>query len=326
MSRKKEYLIILLFSIGIPLCGYFIASSYFSENYSEEISILNFTQKENKKESEPISFLFVGDIMLDRTIRKDGEVYGYSNLFSCLEEEFSKYDAVIGNLEGTITNFESVSKNASYESPQSFRFTFDPRAVQALKDIGLSIVSIANNHIRDFGDEGIAQTIKHASEMNLKTFGDPRLNSQRYTIENFKDIKIAFIPYNEFFGTKEQTYSDLKSTENISDIQIIFAHWGDEYTSPRTDIKNLAHSFVDNGADLIIGAHPHIIQESEVYENVSIYYSLGNFIFDQYWEEKVKTGLTVSVEIKDKKILITKESKTENVRHKGTCFKNPPLQ
>jgi poly-gamma-glutamate synthesis protein (capsule biosynthesis protein) len=323
VSGKKEYFIILLFSIGIPLCTYPIASYYFSKNNTDEISPLPIIQKEKKTKSEPVSLLFVGDIMLDRTIRKDGELYGYSNLFSCLEEEFSKYDGVIGNLEGTISTFESVSRDAPYEAPESFRFTFDPNAVRALYTIGLSIVSLANNHIRDFGNEGISQTIEHSSKMGLKTFGDPRVNMQRYHIKTFKNTRIAFIPYNQFFGTAEQTYADLKTTESLSDVQIIFAHWGDEYVSARMAIKNLAHSFVDAGADLVIGAHPHIIQEKEIYKNVPVYYSLGNFIFDQYWEESVKTGLAVAISMEDKNISIQKELETESIRHKGTCFKKP---
>ncbi len=259
--------------------------------------------------------------MLDRSIRKDGEQYGYANLFSCLKDDFSKYNEVIGNLEGTVTNFESVSKDAPYESPQSFRFTFDPIAVQSLKDIGLSIVSIANNHIQDFGDDGINQTIKNITEMNILNFGDPRKNVQRYIIKNINETNIAFIPYNEFFGTKEEVLEDLKNTQDISDIQIIFAHWGSEYVPPRKDVKNLAYNFIDEGADLIIGGHPHIVQEDEEYKGVKIYYSLGNFIFDQYWEDVVKNGEAISISILDKKIINQEKLYSESKRHGGTCFK-----
>jgi poly-gamma-glutamate synthesis protein (capsule biosynthesis protein) len=237
-----------------------------------------------------------------------------------------KRRAVIGNLEGTVTNFESVSRDASYQAPESFRFTFDIKGVQALKDIGLSIVSLANNHIRDFGDEGIRQTIENTNKLGLHTFGDLRKNiSQRFLIQKIGDTTFAFIPYNQFFGTKEQTFEDLKNTQSISDIQIIFAHWGDEYVAVRADIRSLAKSFVDNGADLIIGAHPHIIQEYEIYEGVPIYYSLGNFIFDQYFQEDVQKGMGVNVLFENKKISTTTEIYFKNTRHKGTCMEKPPV-
>jgi gamma-polyglutamate biosynthesis protein CapA len=328
MNPKKEYLLIFLFSVGISLISYVISYSYLEKKSIEENSIEKVPQlkTDSKSESKTTSLLFVGDIMLDRTIRKDGESQGYKNLFSCLKDEFAPYDEVIGNLEGTITNFSSVSRDAAYESPESFRFTFDKDAATALVEIGLSIVSLANNHIQDFGNGGIAQTIQHANELKLLTFGDPRPQSTRYVIKQINDIKIAFIPYNQFFGTKEQVYEDLKNTKDSSDIQIIFAHWGDEYVPVRSDIQTLAHTFVDVGADLVIGAHPHVIQEQEIYKGSRIYYSLGNFIFDQYWEEAVRSGLGVSVTIQDKKIMDFKEMYFESKRRGGTCEKAPILR
>lgn len=321
MSRKKEYFLILFFSIVVTIFSYLISSYYFKNNFPEqEFENIPFIKKE-KKVLKPISILFVGDIMLDRTIRKDGEKYGYENLFACLKKDFEKYDEIVGNLEGTVTDFQSVSRDAPFESPQSFRFTFDSKAVQSLKDIGLSIVSLANNHIKDFGNEGIFQTIKNTDRMNILTFGDPRKDSQRYLIKDINGTIIAFVPYNEFFGTKEETLEDLKNTKDISDIQIIFAHWGNEYVPPRKDVINLAHNFVDEGVDLIIGGHPHIIQEDEIYKDVSIYYSLGNFIFDQYWEDAVKEGMVVEISILDKKIIKQEKMYTESMRHGGTCFK-----
>lgn len=323
MTPKKEFIFILSLSFLMPVILYalfvFYTPASFTKDANTRIQIQDIPSVFKKE--EPTSILFVGDIMLDRTIRKDGENYGYSNLFSCLQDEFSKYDEVVGNLEGTITNFQSVSRDAAYEAPESFRFTFDTEAVQALTNIGLSTVSIANNHIRDFGEKGIEQTISNAKSLNVSIFGDPRLTEQTYLLKEINGTKVAFIPYNQFFGTKEQTLNALIETQNISDIQIVFAHWGDEYTPVKSEIKILAHDFVDLGADLIIGAHPHVIQENEIYVGVPIYYSLGNFIFDQYWVESVRTGLGVSVEIKNKKISNTQNIFFESKRHAGTCKK-----
>lgn len=323
MVRKKEYLFIFIMTFVFTFLLYFFISTHLESSNKKIIEEVASEFKEKKPIEKAIRLFFVGDIMLDRTIRKDGELYGYQTLFVCLKKDLSGYDRVIGNLEGTITNFASISKGAAYEAPESFRFTFDIKAVEALKNIGLTTVSLANNHIKDFGNEGVQQTVSNLNELEINYFGDPRKESVRYFIDTIHDTKIAFIPYNQFFGTKEHVFEDLKTTQDISDIQIIFAHWGDEYMSARPDIKILAHQFADAGADLIIGAHPHVIQEKEVYKDTPIYYSLGNFIFDQYWEESVRTGLGVQVEIKNKKIKIISEQKFESTRHKGTCAKAP---
>lgn len=273
-------------------------------------------------QNKSIKILFVGDIMLDRTIRKVGEELGYSRIFACLKEPFSKYDSIIGNLEGPVTNFKSISRNATYMSPESFAFTFDPGAVETLKSIGLSVVSLANNHIYDFGKAGAAETISHLKEMKLAYFGDPQEGANRWVIESINGTQIAYIPYNEFGGSKQETLDDIKDVQEYSDLQIVFSHWGDEYVPPRADVKSLAREFVDAGADLIIGAHPHVIQEKELYNDVWIYYSLGNFIFDQYFEPEVMEGLVVEVEIQNKKIKNFQEFKVKSKREYGTCFED----
>lgn len=320
MNQRAEFALILAVSFVLPIASFFIFSSYFEQKYAWPDSQLA-TFVEKKKTAEPISLLFVGDIMLDRTIRKDGEAQGYEELFSCLPDMFAGYDEVIGNLEGTVTNYASVSRDAGYEEPASFRFTFDVAAVRALVDAGLSIVSIGNNHIRDYGDAGIAQTVTNLDTLGVPHFGDPRPGVKRYTVQDVKGTKIAFIAYNDFFGTPEQTLSDLAAASLESDMQVVFPHWGDEYVPPRASVKQLARTFVDAGADLIIGAHPHVIQESETYKEVPIYYSLGNFIFDQYWEPAVSTGMTVNVTIADGKVTDRKEILVESTRHAGTCLK-----
>ncbi len=320
MSAKAEYILILLFSIGIPLVSYPFASTYMQKLsfYPEEKSFSFIPHTEAP--SEPLSLLFIGDIMLDRTIRLNGETYGYDKLFSCLKDDFANHTAVIGNLEGTVTSYPSVSAGAPYEAPESFRFTFDPQALKPLVNMGLSVVSIGNNHIRDFGDDGISQTLVNTDKLGLVTFGDPRPQGKNYTIETYGNTRIAFIAYNEFFGSEEKTITDLKTAQKDSDLQVIFSHWGDEYVPARSNTKIFAHKLVDNGADLIIGTHPHVIQEKEEYQGAWIYYSLGNFIFDQYWEEAVRMGLAVDVTILDKKITHIKEYDIESKRHEGSCI------
>jgi poly-gamma-glutamate synthesis protein (capsule biosynthesis protein) len=87
---------------------------------------------------------------------------------------------------------------------------------------------------------------------------------------------------------------------------MVYAHWGLEYSkTPGEDLKETAHALIDQGADLIIGSHPHVIQEKEIYRGKRIYYSLGNFIFDQYFRPATRRGLAVKVVIDAKDLALS---------------------
>ncbi|MDQ5951053.1 MAG: hypothetical protein QG639_330, partial [Patescibacteria group bacterium] len=124
---------------------------------------------------------------------------------------------------------------------------------------------------------------------------------------------LGFINYNQFItGGEEQAFQDLANIRDDVDYLIVYTHWGNEYVQENQVLIDLAHRFVDAGADLIIGSHPHVITGHETYKDAHIYYSLGNFIFDQYFDAEVKKGLVVLATIHPK----TKE--TSVVEHTVT--------
>ena len=128
---------------------------------------------------------------------------------------------------------------------------------------------------------------------------------------NKNGLKIAFLNYNQFEQDAEKkTLEDIKTAQNSkADEIILYTHWGKEFVPEAADdIKNLAHEFVDAGVDLIIGTHPHVIQNKEEYRGKMIYYSLGNFIFDQYFSPETQKGMLVQVEIDSSKKMQFKES------------------
>ena len=91
---------------------------------------------------------------------------------------------------------------------------------------------------------------------------------------------------------------DLQKIKPLSDLIIVIAHWGNEYqTTINQTLQTMAYSFIDLGADLVIGSHPHVVQPQEVYKNKTIYYSLGNFVYDQYFSPETQKGLLVEVDI-----------------------------
>jgi poly-gamma-glutamate synthesis protein (capsule biosynthesis protein) len=163
---------------------------------------------------------------------------------------------------------------------------------------------LGNNHILNFGQAGVSSTKKYLDDANVQYFGAPGGNKS--AIKNVNGVNIAFVSYNEFLssdiiGEQNATIDEIKVARKSAGIVVVFCHWGVEYNLKNTDSqKTLARQFIDAGADLVIGSHPHVIEPMEIYNGKRIYYSLGNFIFDQYFSEDVRKGEGVVVTI-DKK-------------------------
>jgi len=257
----------------------------------------------SKKEYAKI--LFAGDLMFDRGIRYYAEKNGGNDfIFEKITPLLSDNDLVVANLEGSITSNKSVSAGTAPGSANNYFLTFDPSVAKTLFEKNIKLVDLGNNHILNFGREGLSETQKYLEQSNVDYFGAP--GGARSIIENINGLKIGFVAYNEFAssdldGEQEATINAIEKLKSDSDIVIVFSHWGVEYyLAPADSQKVLAHQFVDAGADLVIGSHPHVIEPMEEYAGKRIYYSLGNFIFDQYFDETVRNGLGVEVKINKK--------------------------
>lgn len=239
--------------------------------------------------------LFVGDMMFDRTIRSIAEERGYDHMFSCVADYLNRFDAVIGNLEGPITDYPSRSANTLPGELGNTSFTFDPVVSGVLARHNVRLLSVGNNHISDFGREGRESTKKYLEQAGVLYAGIP--NESQLITTTIDGVRVGFVAFNQFLGEGDEvkTVQVIQEARAESDYVIVYTHWGEEYVPATNYMKSLAHTFIDAGADMIIGSHPHVIQESELYKGKHIYYSLGNFIFDQYWTNEVKTGLGVEV-------------------------------
>lgn len=273
-------------------------------------TILTFDKiiKKNLKE-ERIKILFVGDLMLDRGIRYYANKGGGNDfIFSAgggptsgwetLSDFLKSNDLVVATLEGPITDNKSVSSGTAPGSKYNYFFTMDPSVAETLKKHNIGLVNIGNNHILDFRTQGLASTKKYLDNANVGYFGEP--DGQKSIIKDFSGTKVAFISYNEFYrDDRQSTIDEIKKLRPISDFVIVYCHWGIEYQkNPTTAQRELAYKFIDQGADFVVGSHPHVIQTSEEYKGKKIYYSLGNFIFDQHFSEDVRRGLGVILEIR----------------------------
>ncbi len=260
------------------------------------LSILLLTSEEQAK---PIELLFTGDLMFDRYIREHAIKYGNDYILEDVKSLLLTNDLVIADLEGPITTYDSISMGSVIGSPPNFVFTFDPSVAQTLYEHNIRLVNIGNNHILNFGYEGLAQTKKFLTAANIGYFGNVGIPEDRTKIITLKNMTLGFVNYNEFVQDGKQTaLEDIAKLKNKVDLLILMAHWGPEYiTEAPPYIQELAHTFIDNGVDLIIGGHPHVVQQKEVYNGKTIYYSLGNFVMDQYFEPAVMQGLLVKTSI-----------------------------
>lgn len=253
-----------------------------------------------KKSSYPIRIMFVGDMMFDRYIRQVSERRGGAYPFQKVESILRDNDLVIGNLEGPITDQSSVSVASIIGEKNNYIFTFDSKIPNLLSRENIRLVNIGNNHILNFGISGVESTRKYLTDSAVEYFGDPENAESRIKIENIKGLRIAFVNYNQFVSdAKQKTLDDIMKAKNSKvDFIMLYTHWGTEFVpDPSGKIKELAHEFIDNGVDVIIGSHPHVVQTIEEYKGRKIYYSLGNFIFDQYFRPETKKGLAVQIEI-----------------------------
>ncbi len=264
--------------------------------------------------------IFGGDMMFDRTIREVSDKKGGDFLFSCIDTELQKADLVIANLEGPITAEASRSVGSHVGAPDNYVFTFPVSTASLLYAHNIRVVNLGNNHIYNFGTGGILSTIASLEGASVDYFGDPIHATVVH--KNLGGIRLALINYNEFVnhGSSSTTVEQITAARTDGEIPVVYTHWGVEYaTTSFSYSRELAHSFIDAGAEIVIGSHPHVVEESELYKGKYIYYSLGNFIFDQYWNEDVRTGLLLVVTFNGHGVAALREIPIHLERDRRTC-------
>lgn len=242
--------------------------------------------------------LFVGDIMLARNVETLMNMHGLYYPFKGLRDMLVDYDVAVGNFEASIP--ERHTRTPSF----NFRFSAIPDVAEALSRVGFTDMTLANNHSYDYGKEGYVHTREVLTDAGLGVGGNPQaFSADEILYRTVGDVRVAIIPINTIHETPELEAIEAAfaiATEK-SDLQIISIHWGAEYELVSNDTQRaLARALVDSGADAIIGHHPHVVQEIEEYRGAPIFYSLGNCIFDQYWNTDVQEGLTVAISFEER--------------------------
>ncbi|QQR54783.1 CapA family protein [Candidatus Peregrinibacteria bacterium] len=266
-----------------------------------------------QKEPVPeINLLMTGDIMLDRYIatlrgRAIADTDPANDLFpftfmpkiiDAVETQLatSQLDLVLGNLEGPITDSNYVNDGTA------MIFNFKPSVVEQLKNAGFTTFTLANNHTLDMGKDGPQKTHEYLAAGGLDSFGHPDTLNGDFSFLSYElnGIKLGFLGLNDAVIKLDipAAVRKIQEVDTQVDVLIVAIHWGFEYeATARESVVNKAHQFVDAGADFIWGHHPHVVQNSELYKDKHIYYSLGNFVFDQYWSTETQKGLVLGLKI-----------------------------
>jgi poly-gamma-glutamate synthesis protein (capsule biosynthesis protein) len=244
-----------------------------------------------EQEPDP-SILFAGDIMLDRNVARHAAAASSSVLFAGVVDLFNTADARVANLEGAITLNPSVAQ----QDNTILHFTFDPLLAEAaLKPLNLSAVSLANNHTYDFYRAGYQATQGYLEGWGIKPFGHPYNTGSLSTVLEVRGKQLCLVGYHSLYDpSTTEVVGEITRLKPLCHRVIVFPHWGDEYkATANAQQVAAAHEFIDAGADLIVGAHPHVVQNIETYKGKAIFYSLGNFMFDQDFSWATTHGLVV---------------------------------
>lgn len=250
--------------------------------------------------SKNVTIHFVGDIQFSGKVAELLEKNGYNYPFAKLGSMFQDDDLTIGNLETPVTHGGTSAADKTYVYKSS------PKALQAMAAAGFDGVNLANNHILDQGVEGLVDTLSYLKDYGIAHTGAGMNAEEAYEPAYFerKGMKIALLGFSRVVpvaswkadgnraGVAEaydptRAAAAIQEAKKKADLVIVAAHWGVERVStPNADQTRLAHAFVDAGADLVIGGHPHVLQGLEYYKGKWIAYSTGNFIFTRSTNEE----------------------------------------
>ncbi len=251
------------------------------------------------EDDRSLDILAFGDMMLGRYVRtlmdKNGKDYIFEKLGR--PDDLEDADVVFANLEGPI-------KGEGFKRQDGMVFGFHEDTAPFLSENGINLVSIANNHAVDQGWDGRATTMAALKDAGVGFCGHPSEadpESVYYGKEDGKSFAFVCLHSVNFPLDMEKAVELVKNVGEEVDYLIVSIHWGIEYSHKANQKMQVepAHQFVDAGADLVIGHHPHVVQNFEIYEGKFIFYSLGNFVFDQYWSKDTQEELGILVSFGD---------------------------
>ena len=294
--------------------------------FSEIEDNISQTNQNISETDEIIKMSAVGDILCGESMLKDAynettETYDFSHMFSRVSGYINKADIIMGTMETNFTSGEYTDENA----PKEF--------AKAVKETGINVVTISHNHSLDYGLQGLKDTKSSLEKLGYSVVGDKlNDNENAVLIKTVKNTKIAFLTYTDSINNKnsktkealeavniysqKQVKSDIAyAKDNGAEYIIVMIHWGDAISDTvNQEQKEMADFLVENGVDMILGAHPSVVQPMEIRKNsegknVFIAYSIGTYI-STLADDNAKIELVLNVELrksgKDGKVYLNK--------------------
>jgi len=313
---KKSLLLICVFIVLSDRYGIFAADNFIDRDKSR--------------------IAFVGDIYVGGWVEDFILNYGVDYPYRGSLEFLLDADAAVGNLEGPISQGENPFPD------KEFLLKMPPGCQAGMAEANLRFLNLANNHILDYGVEGLTETLTALDSSHIYHFGagiDLTAAFREAVLED-DDQRIAFLGFSttfpqEFWATdstpgtafpwQDRLIESIERCVQTYGIVVVSFHWSSELLEVPKDYQvDLAHLCIDHGADLIIGHHPHIVQSVEIYKGVPIFYSLGNFAFASY-SENASVGLAVAVDF-DYDCAVSAELIPLNVYNADVLFQPKPLK
>ncbi|MFC0650712.1 CapA family protein [Lederbergia wuyishanensis] len=312
--------------IIVLLSGIITLFLYQNKQSSETIHKSINTQNQRNIEIEPKGYKTeaviggIGDILIHDWVYNDAKTnsgYDFNPMFEPVKSLLQRPDFLIANQESIPGGTEiGITSYPSFNSPHEI--------VDTLMNAGVDMVTTANNHSLDKGERGILSAIRYYEKKKLPytgTFKDPE-DKANIRIMTVNGIRIAVLAYATHFNgipipqgkeylvsqlDPKQVIKDIEEAKPKSDLVLLAIHWGDEYVRQPNQIqKDQAAEFMNAGADIILGHHPHVLQPMEWFDKPDgkkglVVYSLGNFLSGQIWDYKDIGGMveiTIKKEVK----------------------------
>lgn len=294
-------------------------SESISEDEKQESDVKQELQREEKVQEsvessetqdtiEDFSILFTGDVLFSQYVLDNESASGVDGIISDdLQLELQQADITMINEE-----FPFSTRGTQAEDKQ-YTFRVDPKKIEVFKTLGIDIVTLANNHCLDFGTEALTDSFKTLDGAGIKYVGagDSLERAKQLEIIDIKGTKVGFLAASRVipevswnienqtpgvFCTYDSTLlvNEIKESKKKCDYTVVYVHWGIERNNtPEEYQRQLAKEYIDAGADIIVGSHPHVLQGIEYYKGKPIIYSLGNFIFGRTIEKTAALKVTV---------------------------------
>lgn len=254
------------------------------------------------------TFGFTGDIMLGRHVKKTIQRHDPIIAFSGTGIDLTSLDYLTGNFEHPIVDDEIKVEDKKRDK---IYLSTEEEMLTGIKQAGFTNINLANNHMYDFGEEGIIHTIETLNQFDVPFVGAGKNRSEAYDIhyEEINDQKVATLGFTEVYTRDALTgietpgvatsnmnmmLNKVHEARKFADLVVVHLHWGTEYkTKFDKRQQQIAEILADAGVDVILGHHPHVLQTVDVIDDTIVFYSLGNFIFDQGWSMTRETVFPV---------------------------------